>query len=348
MKITHVSYERLDLQLANPYTIAYETIEDTTNFILTIETEGKIVGLGCAAPDPMVTGEKASQVEEDLKNFIVPYLKGKNPFRYALLLQELRVHLGKKSSALAMVDMALFDLMSRKAGVPLFQLLGGYRSCIATSVTIGILGLKETLARAREYQAQGFTILKIKGGIDLEADIEKMRRLHEEFPRLSFRFDGNQGYSVKQSLQFVNATKNIGIEIFEQPTKRESEEHLVHVPGETVPIMADESLKTLTDAFRLAQNQRIDMVNIKLQKVGGIMAGMHINSVAKAAGMDAMVGCIDECGLGIAAGLHFALSRPNISYADLDGNFDLINDPYTNLFQIKNGILYPTGANGLG
>ena len=51
MKITNVSYERLDLQLTEPYTIAYETVDSTTNFILKIETDSHLVGYGCAAPD---------------------------------------------------------------------------------------------------------------------------------------------------------------------------------------------------------------------------------------------------------------------------------------------------------
>lgn len=349
MKITRISFERLDLKLSDPYTISYETIDRTSNFILKLETDGKIVGYGCAAPDPVVTNESPNDVTDAIKNTIIPYLLGKDPFTYALLLLELKVLLGKRSSALAMVDLALFDIMSIKAEVPLYQFLGGYRNHIATSITIGIMGVEDTLVKASEFVEQGFSILKIKGGSNLEEDIAKMRLIHETYPNIELRFDGNQGYSVKESIAFVKATAAIGVEIFEQPTIVEAEERLGEVMDQVnVPIMADESLKTLTDAFRLAQNERVDMVNIKLQKVGGIWAGMHINSVAKAAKLDAMVGCIDECGLGISAGLHFALSRPNIKYADLDGHLDIIDDPFHSIFKLEKGILYPTAKFGLG
>lgn len=349
MRITKVSYERLDLKLAVPYTIAYETISKTSNFILKIETDGKWVGYGCAAPDKVVTGETPDEVENAIKNEITSYLLGKDPFTYALLLMELKQILGKKASSLAMVDLALFDLISKKAEVPLYKFLGGFQKSIATSITIGILGLEDTLKHAQEYVSQGFLVLKIKGGSNLEEDVEKMKKLHEAFPKVTWRFDGNQGYSVKDSIAFVKSTADIGIQIFEQPTKIEAEERLGEVTDNvSIPVMADESLKTLTDAFRLAQNERVDMINIKLQKVGGIMVGMHINSVAKSANLEAMVGCIDECGLGIAAGLHFALSRPNIVFADLDGHLELIDDPYKDIFKLEKGILYPTEKYGLG
>ena len=349
MKITSISYERLNLQLSESYTIAYETVSKTTNFILKIETDGILVGYGCAAPDYIVTEETPDQVEQAIRRTIIPYLRNENPFHYAKILEELSLMLESKSSALAMVDMALLDLVSKKCDVPLYQLLGGYRSRIATSVTIGILPLDDTLRTAQSYIDQGFFILKIKGGTDLEADIEKLIRLRELMPDTILRFDGNQGYTVDDSIAFVEATEKVEIEIFEQPTKVGSDDKMGEVTKETdLPVMADESLKNLKDVFRLAKNERIDMINIKLQKVGGIVEGMHINSVAKSATLEAMVGCIDECSLGIAAGLHFALSRPNIKYADLDGHLDIVDDPFKGLFHIKKGIMYPTESAGLG
>lgn len=349
MKITRVSYERLNLTLSEPYKIAYETITSTVNFILKVETNSKYVGYGCSAPDVVVTGETPDQVEESINSIIIPFLLGQMPFTFAKIIHDLKKLLSDRSSALSMVDMALYDLVSRKAGVPLYHFLGGFRDSIPTSITIGILPLDETLNRAAQFIHQGFTILKVKGGDVLEEDIEKMLKIREAYPEVVLRFDGNQGYSVEESIAFVNKTSEIGIEIFEQPVRIKSGDKLGRVTHQVhIPVMADESLKTLDDAFLLAQNEHIDMVNIKLMKVGGILEAKHINSVAKSAGLEAMVGCIDECSLGISAGLHFALSRPNIQFADLDGHLDIFNDPFKDIFRLENGILYPSDEPGLG
>jgi len=349
MKITGVSFERYDLSLTEPYTIAYETISDATNFVLRLETDSGLTGFGCASPDLSITKETPESVEESISNVIVPALKGSNPFHYARILDEMRNSGLVKSSALAMVDAALFDLMAKKADVPLYQLLGGFRSSIPTSVTIGILSIEETLEKAAQFIDDGFFILKIKGGLDVAEDIEKLRLIREKYPNVILRFDGNQGYSVEQSIQFSQDAQEIGIQIFEQPLSID-DEHLLEklISKISHPVMADESLKTLDDAHRLTKNDSSDMINIKLMKIGGILEGMHINSVAKAAGNEVMVGCLDECTLGISMGLHFGLSRPNIEFADLDSHLDFEKDPFKGLFHLQKGYLYPNEKPGLG
>ncbi|MEP1152143.1 MAG: dipeptide epimerase [Balneola sp.] len=349
MKITGVSYHRYDLELTEPYTIAYETISDATNYVLQLESDFGLTGFGCAAPDLTITNETPKLVETSLTNTIIPALQGSNPFHYARILDELRRSNEVHSSALAMVDAALHDLMAKKANVPLYEFLGGYRSSIPTSVTIGILPIAETLEKATQFIEDGFFILKIKGGLDVNEDIEKLTLIRNKYPKVILRFDGNQGYSVEQSIEFYKKTKEIGIEIFEQPLSIDDEHLLEHLISKiSHPVMADESLKTLDDAHRLTKNDSSDMINIKLMKIGGILEGMHINSVAKAAGNEVMVGCLDECSLGISMGLHFGLSRPNIEFADLDSHLDFEKDPFKGLFHLEKGYLYPSDKPGLG
>lgn len=350
MKIKAIEYFRVDMPLAIPYTIAYETVSHTSNIILKLDTGTGLTGWGCAAPDKEVTGETPEDVINNIEKVVIGLLKEQSPFQIAKITHLIKQLLPGASSTLAMVDMALHDLMARKAKIPLYQLLGGYRNEIPTSITIGILPLDETLERAKNYLKNGFSILKLKGGLSLPEDIEKVLKLRENFgDSFLLRFDANQGYSTEESFEFISKTNSANIEIFEQPTSQKREERLGEVSqNNDIRVMADESLKTLKDAFRLTRNDLIDMVNIKIMKVGGILESQHINSVAKAAGVEVMVGCIDECALGISAGLHFTLSRANIVCADLDGHLDLLEDPFTGLFQLKNGVLSPSTHPGLG
>ncbi len=350
MRITGIEAWDVTMPLSEPYTIAYESIDRVTNVFVGVETNRGVTGYGCAAPDYGVTGETAEDVLHSIRDIVTPLIRNSDPLRPAMLLERLRPGMKNRPSAMAAVDMAFYDIMGKVGNLSLWRLLGGFRDRIKTSVTIGICPEEETVERARDWIRQGFRCLKLKGGRDVRMDILRVMKVREAVgDEIELRFDANQGYSLEDSLLFVEMTGKARLELFEQPTPKGKPDLLQRVTGGvSLPVMADESLMDLRDAFKIAKRGLADMVNVKLMKVGGIWEAMQIDSVAQSAGLEVMVGCMDEASLAISAGLHFALARPNVAYADLDGHLGLVGDPSDGAVILKKGVLFPTDRPGLG
>ena len=349
MRILRMEVWRHEMHLKTPYSIAFQTVTSAVNIFVRLVTDSRLVGYGCAAPEPDITGEDPDVVQAALTDGC-DALTHQDPLRIALLMERLYAPLALFPSARAAIDMALHDLLGKVANLPLWKLLGGYRECIDTSITIGIMEAEPTVAAAREYVAQGFRALKIKGGLDAREDAERVQAVRRAVgPDIQIRFDANQGYTMADAMEFFEGTKSAGVAVLEQPTPQGQPDLLGRVTRAVrIPVMADESLMSLRDAFRLAQAGVMDMANVKLMKVGGLSEALQVNAVARSAGLEVMVGCMDESALAIAAGLHYSLARPNVVYADLDGHLDLLNDPFASSVILTNGVLYPTHHPGLG
>ncbi len=353
MHITRLEAWSVAMPLSEPYTIAYETVDSTVNIFVRLHTNTPLVGLGCAAPDPYITGETPADVLTRLEQVAAPVLTRLDPTRPADAYAQLEQALGPvpgTSSCLAALDMALLDLLGKVCGLPLWQLLGGARTSIPGSMTIGILDESETVAQARRWVGQGFSFLKLKGGLDPAGDAVRARKVREAVgPAVRLALDANGGYTVEQSLAFLAGIAETELEFLEQPTPRQQPSWLGDVQKTTaIPVMADESLITPRQALELASKSLVQLFNIKLMKVGGIRPALAIDAIGEAAGVRVMVGCLDESALAIAAGLHFALGRPNVAYADLDAHFALDGDPAAGAVICRDGVLYPRPEPGLG
>jgi len=348
MKIVSVEAYPVKLTLEEPFTIAYSTIDHTVNYFLRVETNSNIVGYGCSAYDEEVTGENEQSLKQDLNDVAIPLLLCKDPLSYHSLIKEVKKNLPNSPTALAAVDMALFDIASKKANLPLYRFLGGSRAKIKTSITIGILSIEESVKKALQWKQRGYLALKVKGGVSYQEDIEKLIKIREAVgSEIDIYFDANQGYTEKEASLVINTLFKVGAKFIEQPCNKNDLEVFSRLKGK-LPIMADESVLSGSDVLKLINRGGADLYNIKLAKSGGILGALEFDAISEASGSATMVGCMDEAGLGISGALHFTLARDNVKFADLDGHVEFIDDPSYNAVIIKDGYIYPRDAFGLG
>ena len=358
MRVRAAQTRRLDFLLSEPYTIAYETYDRATNVFLRLEASNGLHGMGCGSPAPEVTGETVEDCVRAL-DAAAAALPGADLEHGATVWADLSPLLEKAPAAGAAVDMALLDLQARAAGLPLYRFLGAVAHEAVTSVTLGIEPLEETRRRARHLVGQGYRALKIKGGRSAAEDIERIHAVRAEVGvAIDLRFDANQGYGAADAVRFALATAADRVELLEQPTASSDPEALHQVTRELAAargesnglplVMADESCVTVRDAMSLAGRGSVDSLNLKLMKIGGLQPATRADEVAAAHGMPTMVSCMDESELAISAGLHWALSRANVRWVDLDGHLDLLDDPAAGTVQLRDGLLRPGPGPGLG
>lgn len=349
MQISHVEVVPVELHLSLPFrTAATPTeVERIDVVFVRIETRDGRVAWGCAAFDPALTGESLEQVAAACQACGDRSLD-LNPLNTELALAHLAPLTENAPSARCAFDIAFYDLLGLATGLPLHRLLGGYRYRIETSITLGLAPLRETVEMARDRARQGFRILKLKGGLDAEQDVERVRAVHRALPNLLLRLDADQGYTIQQSLNVARALED-KLEMLEQPTPADDLMALREVTQHSpVPILADESVSEPPSALEIASQRAADGMSVKLATCGGLHCARQVDAIARAARMAVMVGCIHEPSLLIAAGLGMALSSPSVQYSDLDGHFDLVDDPTTPGFSFEEGWLVARDVPGLG
>ncbi len=351
MKIKSVSAFPLELKLKEPFSIANETMYVGENVFLKIETDKDIIGWGCATPDS-VTSETKETVIDCFNNVIKDILIGEDPLRIIFINDVVEEKVKGNPSLKAGVNMALYDILGKKADIPLYKLLGGYRDKIETSVTIGLNPVDIMVEKAKSYVSQGFTCLKVKCGMDADQDIEVVLAIRNVVgPNIKIRMDANEGYSLEKALRVIETLEKLGadIEMLEQPTPAKYLYAFKEVTAQCpVPIMADETALTLRDSLKAVKMEIADMINIKLMKIGGITNAIKANTYAEIAEIPVMIGCMNESMGAMAAGVHFACAFKNVQYADLDSALDFEKDIVKGGASYKDGYIIPSDKPGLG
>lgn len=351
MKITSVKAWLQQLPLTKPYTIAYKTIVDTEIVFFEITLQNGITGIGAANPFAEVVGETPAITLANLQHHFVQEFVGRDIRHFNKLIDEVQIKFPHLPGTIAAIDIALHDAFCQYLGVSVVDFYGRKMDALPTSITIGIKDIAEMMEEAKAHFAAGFKVVKIKTGLNVEDDIERISKLHQQFgSSIKIRVDANQAYDLLQLQHFIQQTNQLSIELIEQPMPVGKENELTTLDEVQRKLLAaDESLIDTVSALQLAQQpQPYGIFNIKLMKSGGIRGAREIALIAANAGIDLFWGCNDESMVSIAAALHTAFSCSNTKYLDLDGSFDLSRDWVTGGFILKDGIMYCSNEPGLG
>lgn len=330
----------MNMALSKPYTIAFETTSDVENVFLEIKLQNGILGIGAASPSIYVIGESLTNTISNLQAEFTQNFIGRDIREFRQLIAEAKLFFPKHSATCTAIDIALHDAFAQFLGISVVDFYGRKHRSLPTSVTIGIMNVSDTIAEAGAFKIAGFKILKIKTGLDPEADIERCVKLREKFGNhFTIRVDANQGYTTEQTIEFATKTKGLGIELIEQPMPVGAENEMQQLPADIRAIIAcDESLKDPISALKLVYPPATcGIFNIKLMKCGGLIGAFEIATIAAAAKIDLFWGCFDESIISITAALHAALACTNTKYLDLDGSLDLAEDLVTGGFILDNG-----------
>ena len=331
-----ISYRSLGLNLRDTFRISREASDKRENILVKIVDDSGNDGYGEAAPSQYYD-QTARSVAKTLSD--VSLAGWTDPFLLDDVLAGMAFQCGKQSSALAAVDIALHDLIGRRLGVPLFRLFGLSRhKTPATSFTIGLAQPEEI--RRKTEAAADYRILKIKLGVENDHEIISAIRQVSSLP---LRIDANAAWNVEQAIEKAKWLRDEGVELIEQPLPKNDLDGFRRLSDQSpLPIVADESAETPEDVIRL--RGCVHGVNIKLNKCGGIRQALKMVHVARAQGMQVMLGCFIESSVGISAAAHLSSLA---DYVDLDGHLLIGNDPFRGL-EFEEGRVLPSEQPGLG
>ncbi|MFD4326649.1 dipeptide epimerase [Nocardioides sp. NPDC058538] len=360
-RIVAVRTQRVRVPLHTPFVTALRRTEFAETVVVTVEDSDGCVGWGEAPQVWRVTGDSLAGSVAALEGPISDALVGAAAdLSAAGSIQQAVV--GNRSAKMA-ADIALHDLVARRAGVSMAEHLNVLVSTrlrlaapaaqptpsprwlspasasepvskptqLLTDMTLSV-GTPADLAEAAAARARdGFTTLKVKVGTDAAGDAERVLAVREAAPGCVLRLDANTGWRADEAVAVLTtlADQDVELEFVEQPVARRDLEAMAYVRRhQPYKILADESVFDLEDLVDVIRAGAADAVNIKLAKCGGITPAIELLEVAKRHGLGRLVGCMMEShlGIGAAAALVAALGIPGEQ--DLDAGWWAKASPY--------------------
>lgn len=350
ISIKSIALHRVRIPFVETFRISNGVVAEKDSILIEVTSEDEVVGWGECSP---MAGSFYSADTPDtswwaLTKDLIPGLLERRdayPYRVYEQLRELQGHAFAKAG----IEGALWDLYSNARGISLGESLGIRRRAVPSGVAIGIFdSLEELLERVRLYVAQGYQRVKIK--IAPGWDVEPVARIREQFPKLSLMVDANAAYASEDSALFRELDR-FALTMIEQPLAADAIDEAGELQAQLkTPLCADESAESLTSVSRLIEKKAARIINLKVQRVGGLSEALLMLQAACSAGLQCWVGTMPELGIASAQGLHLAMhpgfSLPTDIEASTRWYVDDVVEPFIEVDEA--GFIHVPNGAGIG
>jgi muconate cycloisomerase len=325
--------------------------------LVKVHTDGGIIGLGEASCTPRWSGEDQFTAQHLINHYFAPALIGADPTDVAGTSKLFMPIVANNPFTKSAIEMALWDIAGKAAKKPVYDLLGGkVRQSVKIKWSISG-GAPEAAAQIAQWAVEaGFAAMKVKVGIDPEADVARVAAVRRVIGQAKVKLgaDANGGWETAEAaLPVIARLREHGIYFIEQPVPPFDLPGMAQVRARArLPVIADESCYTLQDARNLVHGGAADVLSIYVGKAGGIAPAREIADFAQSAGLTCTVGSNLEMGIGSAAMIHLALATSGIGAeaypCDIIGPLFYEDDLLAEPLDLRNGEARISDRPGLG
>lgn len=332
-------------------------VHDRSPFsIVRVHTDEGIVGLGEASCTPRWSGEDSVTAARVVSTYLAPRLTGQDPRAVERLTASMDEALVGHHFTKAAVEMALWDILGKSVGLPVYRLLGGpVRDRIRTKFSIAGTDAARAAEIAGWARDQGFTAMKVKVATGtLAADLERVAAVRAEIgPDVTLGVDANGRWNRAAAALGVERLTEHAIAFVEQPLPPRDLEGMAELRRRSlIPLMADDAVGTPEDALAVVCAGAADVLSIYVGMAGGIAPARRAAAIATAAGAGWTIGSNLELGIGLAAHIHLAASTLGLDDArvpcDIISTFYYESVLLAEPLPIEAGWVTPPEGPGLG
>jgi glucarate dehydratase len=306
--LVNIPYKRTEIS-------SIVTRSGVTSVVIKLTTDDGLVGWGEAC-----SGADVYSIEAAIKAMF-PFVKDRSPWESAELREDaflrglwaMRVSTG--NFAWAAIDMALWDLCGKSAGLPVYKLLGGaIRSDVDYFFYLGHGTVADIAEQCAEGMALGYETYYLKTGIDLDHELEMVATIRKSIgPKNRIRLDSNGAWSLQDAPRYLEKFEKYDIDFIEQPVREHPMSLMIDLRTKTsFPLAANEGLWSEDDANRLIMNRVADVYTFSPYWVGTLEKFRQVANVANVMGSKVCRHTHGEMGIAATAFHHASLTIPNL------------------------------------